>query len=68
MPLIRLPKNEDSIVKTLVFLMMLKMTALAVDCLYLEIPKVQKGKWNSGLSSEKINGSILHSMLSILQL
>jgi len=49
LPLSLLPKKEDSMVNTLVFLMMLKITALAVDCLYFEIPKVQKGKWNSSL-------------------
>ena len=30
------------------------MTALAVYCLNLDIPKVQKGKWKFSLSSEKI--------------
>jgi hypothetical protein len=43
-PFILLAKNDDYIVSTLEFLIMAEITALAVDCLYLERPKVQKGK------------------------
>lgn len=50
------PKNELSIVSTFSVLMSLYMAALAVVSLYLEIPNVQDGKWNTGLILLMIKG------------